>query len=121
MSDRLEALEILRVGTAGGEGRVLLPRGCNGEFMLSAHAQDRAHERGARRCVLMAALSRRPVSRLSGGVAVFSSDGFQILVDLDTHVVITVLPKDGVLLNAKRRDSGCAAHRSRQPTARRVA
>lgn len=121
MSKNQQPREVPRIEPAVAEGRLLRPRGRNEEFFLSLHAQDRAHERGAGRCVLLAALSRRPVSHLDDGVAVFRSDGFQILVNLETRVVITVLPKDCGFLNAKRRDSGCAAHRRQLSTGKRVA
>ena len=92
-------------------GLLLAPRGSHRQYLLSAHADERATERGASRQVLLAALAGGPRRHQRDKLAVFSASGFFLLVDLGTNIVVTVLPKGGGMSEAHRRDSGCQAHR----------
>lgn len=105
---------------AAGDRQDSKPGRGNPEFALSRHAIDRSKERGVTRHVIMTALSKPPTGLIDRDTAVFSSNGYQLLVDLVTRVVITILPKDR-RFSQSWRDAGCSAHRARRPYPRRFA
>lgn len=100
------------------DGRGPNPRGIAHQFDISLHAMTRMDERSVPRQVVVAALSRPPLRHLARGLAIFRSHGFEMLVDLNTRIVITVLPKNRQFADNAGRDAGCSAHRGRRRSAR---